>query len=160
MSEKTTSQILLISAIPAILLMAFLFDLAVVALAEQNAAGAGWEPVLIILYPLFELVIVLGVLGLFWYLFRTEPRSQGISITLLVIGFIVLFSTPLLFFLPFPVSWMALVDFLSPGTYMFQAGAMMGGVGLLSLLIKERRVEEDLVTSASSSPAAGGKMNG
>jgi hypothetical protein len=151
MSEKTTSRILLISAIPAILLMAFLFDLAVAALAQQNAEGAGWEPVLIILYPLFELVIVLGALGLFWYLFRTEPRSTGISITLTVVGFIVLFSTPLLFFLPFPVSWMALVDFFRPGTYMFQAGALMGGAGLLSLVIKDGRLEDDLVTSASGS---------
>jgi len=153
MNEKTTSNVLLISVIPAILLMAFLFDFAVMALAQQNAGGAGWEPLLVVLYPLFELLIVCGVLGLFWYLFRTEPRSRGISILLAAIGFVVLFSTPLLFYLPVPTSWLGAVDFLSPGTFLFHAGALMGGVGLLSLVIKDKPAEaalDGLITSGTA----------
>ncbi len=159
MNEKTTSNVLLLSVIPAILLMAFLFDFAVAGLAQQNAGGAGWEPLLVVLYPIFELLIVCGVLGLFWYLFRTEPRSRGVAILLAVIGFVVLFSTPLLFYLPVPISWMGAVDFLSPGTFVFQAGALMGGVGLLSLVLKEKPADAAL-DGLTSSATTGEKANG
>lgn len=137
MNENSLSRLLLLSAIPAILLMAFLFDFGSTAIQQSNAEGAGLEPLLVILYPIFELLIVMGVLGLFWALMQAGTQNRLAIWVMATIGLVVLYGTPLIFFLPVPMSWYAAIDFLRPGTFLFQGGAMMGGAALLSLLLKK-----------------------
>lgn len=132
-NETTLPRLLLISGMVALLVMAFLFDFAATALQIQNSTGAGLETVLVMLYPVFELALVLGGMGIFWYFFSSKERSRLVTFLFLVIGLLVLFGVPLLFFLPAPMALYELIQFIRPHTYMFQAGAMLAVIGILSL---------------------------
>lgn len=159
MNENSLSRLLLLSAIPAILLMAFLFDFGSTAIRQSNAEGAGLEPLLVILYPVFELLIVMGVLGLFWFLMQSGVKHRLAVGLMAVVGLLVLYGTPLMFFLPVPMTWYAAIDFISPGTFLFQAGALMGGAALLSMLLKKDgpAVAQDPAGLADPGPAAPGE---
>ncbi len=160
MNENSLSRLLLLSAIPAILLMAFLFDYGALAIQQQNAQGAGLEPLLVVLYPIFELLIVTGVLGLFWTLMQPAMKQRLAVWVMAAVGLLTLYATPLIFFLPVPMTWYTAVDFLRPGTFVFQAGAMMGGAALLSMLLKQDhpapavQANADLVDPAPDAPGS------
>jgi hypothetical protein len=135
-NSKLLPRLLLFSGMIALLLMAFLFDLAVMGLQIRNSEGAGLEPLLVWLFPLFELLLALGGLGLFWYLFSSAQKDRPIGSAFTIFGLLLLFLTPLLFFLPVPMTLYAIVQYVSPGSYLFQAGALLGVTGLLSLALK------------------------
>jgi hypothetical protein len=135
-NENTLRRVLLLSAIIALLLMALIFDFIIAVLQVQNSQGAGLEPVLVVLFSLFELLLVLGGMGVFWYLVSSGERSRLVSWSFLVGGLLVLFGTPLLYFLPVPMTMLALVEFIQPGTYVFQTGAVLAVIGMFSLFIK------------------------
>ncbi len=135
-NSKLLPRLLLFSGMIALLLMAFLFDLAVTGLQIRNSEGAGLEPLLVWLFPLFELLLALGGLGLFWYLFSSAQKDRPIGSAFTIFGLLLLFLTPLLFFLPVPMTLYAIVQYVSPGSYLFQAGALLGVTGLLSLVLK------------------------
>jgi hypothetical protein len=124
---------LLLSAIPALLIMAFIFDFASGALQEQNMAGAGYEPLLVWLLPIFELILVLGGMGLLWLAVRFDARSKLVGYPALVVGLLIVLLPPLLFFFA-PMNLYFLVQYVQPGTYMFTAGALLAGVGVFSLI--------------------------
>lgn len=134
--SKLLPRLLLFSGMIALPLMAFLFDLAVMGLQIRNSEGAGLEPLLVWLFPLFELLLALGGLGLFWYLFSSAQKDRPIGVAFITLGLLILFLTPLLFFLPVPMTLYAIVQYVSPGSYLFQAGALLGIAGLLSLILK------------------------
>jgi len=135
-NSKLLPRLLLFSGMIALPLMAFLFDLAVTGLQIRNSEGAGLETLLVWLFPLFELLLVLGGLGLFWYMYSSAQQDRPAGIAFAVAGLLLLFLTPLLFFLPVPMTLYALVQYVSPGSYLFQAGALLGVAGLLSLALK------------------------
>lgn len=135
-NSKLLPRLLLFSGMIALPLMAFLFDLAVTGLQIRNSEGAGLEPLLVWLFPLFEMLLALGGLGLFWYLFSSIQKDRPVGIAFTIVGLLLLFLTPLLFFLPVPMTLYALVQYVSPGSYLFQAGALLGVAGLLSLTLK------------------------
>jgi hypothetical protein len=82
------------------------------------------------------MLLALGGLGLFWYLFSSIQKDRPVGIAFTIVGLLLLFLTPLLFFLPVPMTLYALVQYVSPGSYLFQAGALLGVAGLLSLTLK------------------------
>jgi hypothetical protein len=135
-NEDTLPRLLMISAMFALIIMALLFDFAITALQVQNSTGAGLEPVLVMLFPLFELLLVFGGMGIFWYLFASGERSKLVTTLFLVVGLLIVFGTPLLFFLPVPMAFYGLVQYIQPGTYVFQVGAMLTVIGILSILLK------------------------
>jgi hypothetical protein len=92
------------------------------------------------------MVIVLGGLGLFWYLITSPTKAVGVMIAYILIGSLILYGLPLLFFLPVPEALLSLVQFIQPGTFFFQAGAILAMAGILSWLMEGR----------ISRPAAGG----
>lgn len=138
-NANTMRRVLTISGLVALLLMAFLFDFAITGLQARNASGAGYESILIVLFPLFELVIVAGGLGLFWYFLNNREQGSGIAIVFFVVGLLVLFATPLLFFLPMPDGWYNLIQYIQPGTFFFQAGGLIAGAGILGIGLKDKR---------------------
>jgi hypothetical protein len=136
-SEKLLPRILLFSGMAGLLVMAFIFDFILNSLQVENVGGAGYEPVLVLLFPAFALVLVLGALGLFWYQFSSGDHSRAVGVVFSVVGLLLLFATPLLFFLPVPMSVYAVVQFVQPYSYAFLASALLAGSGLLSLFLKK-----------------------
>lgn len=136
MSDKNIQRVALYSAIPAILIMALIFDFAVSSIQMRNVEGAGYEPILVVLYSLFELILVSGGMGLAWGLFKSDDPQHGPALALAIIGLLVVFASPLLFFLPVPEAVYALVEYVRPGTFLFQAGGLLAAAGLLRMIIK------------------------
>jgi uncharacterized membrane protein len=134
MSEnKALHNILLLTGMVALVLLSLLFDLAITALAEQNAQGGGLEVTLVWLFPLMELIWMLAVVGLVWFFANGGGYSRWISMIYLIVGIFFLYTNPVLFVNELPDSWYVLVQYLSPGTLLFQAGGALAAIGLLSL---------------------------
>jgi hypothetical protein len=136
--ERTMRQILLVSGMLALLIMSFLFDFVTGVLQIRNSQGLGLEPYLVILFPLFEMRTVFGGLGLFWYVLANRVKAPGVTLAFILVGILILYGMPLLFFLPVPITWLAAVDYIQPGTYVFQSGAVLAVTGILAWLIKDR----------------------
>jgi hypothetical protein len=132
-NENSALRWLLFGGMLALLVLSFLLDLAIRGLQLRNAEGAGMELLLVVLFPLFELLIVIGGLALFRALLGTSAALRGPAVLCLVVGLLILFGTTLLFVLPVPVAMYALVEFLQPGSYLFQAAAMLAGAGILGV---------------------------
>lgn len=135
MPNSSPARLLLISSAPALLIMAFLFDFALQSIQVRTVEGAGLEPLMVVVFPLFEMLIVTGGMGLFWYLFHHAPMERGVAKVFAILGLVILFLPPLLFFLPVPLSWYALVQFIAPGSFIFHAAALLGLGGALHLLL-------------------------
>jgi hypothetical protein len=136
-NQKMLSRLLLLSGLVALLVMSLLFDIGASALQIKNSEGAGLEPLLVVLFPVFEVIVVLGGLGLFWYLFSSPEADKLAGWIYTVVGMLVVFFAPLLFFLPVPMTFYALVQFVAPGSFLIQAGALLGVGGALSLMLKK-----------------------
>ena len=146
MSEnKALHNILLITGMVALVLLSLLFDLAITALAEQNAQGGGLEVTLVWLFPLMELIWMLAVVGLVWFFATGGGYSRWISLIYLIVGIFLLYTNPVLFVNELPDSWYVLVQYLSPGTLLFQAGGALAAVGLLSLWFWKPASKQELV---------------
>jgi hypothetical protein len=153
MSEKTLPRLLLLSGMIALLVMSLLFDIGTSALQVKNSEGVGLEPLLVVLFPVFEVIVVLGGLGLFWYLFTTPGRDRLIGWIFIIVGFLLVFMAPLLFFLPVPMAVFALVLYVAPGSFFVHAAAMLGVAGALSLSLKKGEASEPGATQPDVSPA-------
>jgi hypothetical protein len=136
-NEKLLTRILLISGMVGLLVIGLIFDIILTAIQVQNTSGAGYEPLLVVLFPVFSLVLVMGALGLFWYQFSSGERSRLVSIVFAVVGLLVMFATPVLFFLPVPMSVYAVVEFIQPYSYLYIASSLVAGCGVFSLLLKK-----------------------
>jgi len=138
-NENNLRQVLLLSAIIALLLLALIFDVVVTSLQVQNSQGAGLESLLVILFPLFALLLVLGGMGVFWYLFTSGEHSRLVGWAFLLVGWLILFSLPLIYFLPVPPSLYVVVEFTQPGTHVFQVSAQLAVIGILRLVLKPKQ---------------------
>jgi hypothetical protein len=135
--EKLLPRILLISGMVGLLVIGLIFDIIVTALQVQIISGAGYQSLLVMLFPIFSLVLVLGALGLFWYQFSSNERSRPVNILFAVVGLLMVFSGPILFYLPVPDSIYVLIDYLQPYSYFYTAGSLIAGCGVFSLLVKK-----------------------
>lgn len=151
MNNKLLTRLLLFSGLIGLLVMSFLFDIVTSSLQQFNSEGAGLEPVLVVLFPVFEVIVVLGGLGLFWYLFSNPERDRLVGSVFAVIGLLLVFLTPLLFFLPVPMAVYAVVQFVAPSTFLFQSGALLGVAGALSLALKREARSEEITQEVSES---------
>jgi Na+-driven multidrug efflux pump len=135
-NEKMTSRLLLISGLIALLVMSFLFDFIASYLEVQTIQGAGYQSLLVVLLPVFQLIVVLGGLGLFLYLYTSPTRNRLEAWIFAVVGLLLVFLEALLFFLPIPMSFYALAQLFAPGTYLFLAGSLAGVIGVMTLVMK------------------------
>ena len=51
----------------------------------------------------------------------------------MVFGLFILYSTSLLFVLPVPESTFVIIEYLSPGTFLYQASGAVAAIGIFSL---------------------------
>jgi hypothetical protein len=136
MDEKRLTRVLILSGLLGFLVLSFLFDFAANIIEMQAIQGAGFQPLLVVLLPVFQLLVVLGGLGLFRYLITSPERNRLESWIFAVVGLLLVFFEPLLFFLPIPITYYALAQFVSPGTYLFLAGSLIGMIGVINLALK------------------------
>lgn len=133
MKEKSLNLALLTGAMVGLLLLAFAFDILLQALVERNSSQGGLDQLLVFIFPLLELLLMVGAIGLVWLMVSSGGFSRWASIIYMVVGLLVLYSTSFLFILPAPDSLYVIVQYLSPGTFLYQASAAVAAVGLFSL---------------------------
>ena len=136
MNNTSLNRLLLISGLIALLVMSFLFDIISNYLEIQTIQGAGYQSLLVLLLPVFQLIVVLGGLGLFWYLNTSPNRNRLESWIFTVVGLLLVFLEALLFFLPVPMSVYTLAQLIAPGTYLFLGASLVCVAGALNLTLK------------------------
>ena len=141
MNNKSLTRLLLISGLVALLVMSLLFDIGTTALQIKNSEGAGLEPLLVVLFPVLEIIIVLGGLGLFSYLLTSPEKDRLVGWVFAIVGLLLTFTAPLLFFLPVPMSVYTLAQFFAPGTYLIESAAILGVAGVISLIMRREEVK-------------------
>ncbi|MFM8321856.1 MAG: hypothetical protein ACKOC5_13165 [Chloroflexota bacterium] len=155
MSEQKVNRLLLISAVPGVLLLALVFYGIAIVLQVQNMNGAGMEGVLVLALPLLELALLALALGLVLYLFRSAGQDRVVSAVMAGAGLLVLFASPLLYYLPVPDVLLMAVQFLGPDSYLVHAAGVLAAGGLLSLALKRPQSEVSLEPVSSGEPPAG-----
>lgn len=151
--NRLQNSFLLISGMIGLLILAFLLDLAVRSMMMKNVEGAGLEPLLVWLYPLFALLWMLAGLWLMRQMFISGEYSRAVSIVLLIFSLPILYGASLLFVLPVPRSFYDAVEYLSPGTFLFTASAFAAAAGLLSLFLwKEPAAVKEAESATTDQP--------
>jgi hypothetical protein len=133
MKEKSLRIALLTGAMLGMLILAFIFDILLQALVERNSSQGGLDQLLVWLFPLLQLLWMVGAVGLVWLMISGGGFSRWVSVIYLVVGLVVLYSTSFLFILTVPESFYQLIQYLSPGTFLYQASAAVAAIGLFSL---------------------------
>jgi hypothetical protein len=133
MKEKSLRLALLIGAMLGLMVLAFVFDILLQALVERNSTQGGLDQLLVWLFPLLQLLWMVGAVGLVWWMVTGGGFSRWVSVIYMVVGLIVLYSTSFLFVLTLPESFYGLIQYLSPGTFLYQASAAVAAIGLFSL---------------------------
>jgi hypothetical protein len=142
MNNKSLSRLLLLSGLVALLVIGLLFDLGATVMSIRNTEGLGLEPWMAVLFPLAGVILVTGGLWLFWYLISRPERDSLVGWIYAIVGLLLVFTTTLLFFLPVPMSVYTLVQFVSPGSFLFQVAAILGVAGVFSLVLRRTDVME------------------
>ena len=133
MKEKSLNLALLIGAMFGLLLLAFVFDISMQALVERNSTQGGLEQWLVWLFPLCQLLWMVAAIGLVWLMVSSGGFSRLVSVIYMVFGLFILYSTSLLFVLPVPESTFVIIEYLSPGTFLYQACGAVAAIGIISL---------------------------
>jgi hypothetical protein len=156
MKEKSLNTALLIGGMIGILLLAFAFDLILQVLVNRNSTQGGLDQMLVWLFPLLQLLWAVAAIGLVWLMISRGGYSRLVSAIYLVFGLLVLYSTSFLFVLPVPESFYVIIQYLSPGTTLYQASGAVAAIGLFSLAMWKpaKQVEEE----AGATQAAEGGM--
>jgi hypothetical protein len=139
---------LLLSALAGLFVLAIVFDVITRALTDRNSQLGGLDATLVWMYPLLEMLWVLAALGLVWFMASSGYYSRWVSVIYLVVGLLILYTNPILFVNELPDSLYVVVQYLAPGTMLFQAGGTFAAIGILSLWFwksSEERVEETIV---------------
>jgi hypothetical protein len=133
MKEKSLRLALLVGAMLGLMVLAFVFDILLQALVERNSSQGGLDQLLVWLFPLLQLLWMVGAVGLVWWMVTGGGFSRWVSIIYMVVGLVVLYSTSFLFVLTLPDSFYGLIQYLSPGTFLYQASAAVAAIGIFSL---------------------------
>ncbi len=156
MKEKSFNNALLIGGMFGMLLLAFVFDILLQALVARNSTQGGLDQLLVWLFPLLQLLWMVAAIGLVWSMASSGTYSRLVSVVYLVFGLLVLYSTSFLFVLPVPESFYVIIQYLSPGTFLYQASGAVAGIGIFSLAMwKPAKAIEEVagaVQEAESSP--------
>jgi len=127
----------------ALLVLALVLDVLITGLVDRNAQTGALNVPLVWLFSLFQFIWMLGAIGVVWLMISGGGFSRWVSLVYLLIGLIILYTNPILFVNELPDSLYVVVQFVSPGTLVFQAGGVLAAVGLLSLWFwKKPQVEE------------------
>lgn len=132
---KLMPRLLLLSGLVALLVMSFLFDFIASMLEIKTIEGAGYQSILVVLLPVFQLILVLGGLGLYGYMNSSPNRNRLESWIFVVIGLLLVFFEALLFFLPVPLSIYSISQLVAPGTYLFLGASLVCVAGMLNLML-------------------------
>ncbi len=133
MKENTLRLALLVGAMLGMLILAFVFDILLQALVERNSSQGGLDQLLVWLFPLLQLLWMVGAVGLVWWMVTGGGFSRWVSVIYMAVGLVVLYSTSFMFVLTLPESFYAIIQYLSPGTFLYQASAAVAAIGLFSL---------------------------
>jgi hypothetical protein len=130
---KNLTNLLLISGLIAILLLGLIFDLIVNGLASRNAETGILSATLIWMFSLLELLLMVGIVGLTWLAVSSGGFNRWVSLVYLVVGLLVIYTNPILYVSEMPDSLYVVVEFLIPGSMLYQAGGFAAAFGLVSL---------------------------
>jgi hypothetical protein len=133
MKEKSLNLALLTSAMIGMLVLAFVFDILLQALVERNASQGGLDQLLVWLFPLLQLLWMVAAIALVWLMVSSDGFSRWVSVIYMVFGLLILYSTSFLFILPVPENYYGLIEYLSPGTFLYQASGAVAAIGIFSL---------------------------
>jgi hypothetical protein len=155
MEEKSLRGLLLVGAMLGMMLLAFVFDLLLQVLVERNSSQGGMDQLLVWLFPLLQLLWMVGAIGLVWLMISGGGFSRLISVIYLVFGLLVLYSTSFLFVLPAPDSFYVVIQYLSPGTFLYQASGAVAAIGLFSLAMWKPAKPVEAETEADQEAESG-----
>ena len=134
MKEKHGLQnILLVTGMIGLLVVAVIFDLIIRNLAERNSQLGTLDSTMVWLFPLLQFLFMLAALGLVWLMIAGERYSRWVSAVFLVVGLLLLYINPIMYVNEFPDSWYVIVIYLVPGNMLFQTSGVLAALGLLSL---------------------------
>jgi len=141
---KALNNLLLISGLFGILLLGLVFDLGINGLATRNAETGTLSATLVWMFSLLELLLMVGIVGLIWLAVSGGGFSRWVSVVYLVVGLIILYTNPILYVTEMPDSLYVVVEFLIPGSMLYQAGGFAAAFGLVSLFFWKK--EKDLIS--------------
>ncbi len=133
MKEKSLNTALFTGAMVGILLLAFVFDLLLNSLTARNATEGGLDQLLVWLFPLLQLLWMVAAIGLVWLMISSGGFSRLVCVIYMVVGLLILYSTSFLFVLPLPDNFYTLIQYLSPGSFLYQASGAVAAIGIFSL---------------------------
>lgn len=137
------NNLLLTGGLAGLLILAFLMDAAANFLIS-GAESAGDQQRLFFLLPLMQLLLMLSALGLIWLCLSSAGYSRWVSVVYLVVGLVLLYALGVLSALSFPDWTYNLALYLTPDSYLFQAGGAAAALGLISLFFwKSSSAEEN-----------------
>jgi len=126
-------NILLLTGMVGLLVVAVIFDLIIRNLAERNSQSGILDTTMVWMFPLLQFLFMLAALGLVWLLIAGERYSRWVSAVFLFVGLVLLYINPILYVNELPDSLYVIVLYLVPGNLLFQASGALAAIGLLSL---------------------------
>ena len=132
-NSRSLQNLLLLSGMVGLLVLGLVFDLILQALVERNAQLGTLDTTLVWIFPLLQFLFMAAAIGLAWLMIVGGGYSRWISIVYLLVGLVILYYNPVLYTNERPDSLYVLVEYVSPGRMMFQAGGGVAALGLLSL---------------------------
>lgn len=142
-TARRLNDLLLVSGLAGLLALAVLLDLLRRTLLDGAESLADQQRLLFLL-PLMQLLLMLAVLGLIWVCLSSAGYSRWVSVVYLVVGLVLLYALGLLSALSFPDWTYNLALYLTPDSYLFQAGGAAAALGLISLFFwKSSSAEEN-----------------
>jgi len=152
MKEKSLNTALFTGAMVGILLLAFVFDLLLNSLTARNATEGGLDQLLVWLFPLLQLLWMVAAISLVWLMISSGGFSRLVCVIYLVVGLLILYSTSLLFVLPLPENFYSLIQYLSPGSFLYQASGAVAAIGIFSLAMWKPASPVEPVPEAAQEP--------
>lgn len=131
-TSRRLNDLLLIGGLAGLIILAILLDAFRNFLISGQETGSDPQK-LFFLLPLTQLLLMLAALGLIWLCLSSAGYSRWVTIVYLVVGLLLLYTLGLLTVLPLPESLYVVVLYLSPESYLFQAGGAAAALGLISL---------------------------
>jgi len=152
---RSLQNILLVSGLVGMLLLAFVFDLIIQNLIQINTQSGTLMVVLVWLFPLLQFLWLLAPIGLVWLMISGGGYGRWVSWVFLIFGLAFLYINPVLFVNELPDSLYVIVQYLTPGSLLIQGAGAAAAIGLLSLwfwkppsISEEEEVEVEEIEAA------------
>jgi len=132
-NSRSLQNLLLLSGMFGLLALGLVFDLILQGLVERNAQLGTLDTTLVWIFPLLQFLFMAAAIGLAWLMIAGGGYSRWISVACLLVGLVILYINPVLYTNELPDSLYVVVEYVSPGKMLFQAGGAATAIGLLSL---------------------------